>query len=190
MDWLPKTEPKTLVFSKKSLTPTGFINTQSIKLIKKPLYNKEKEQEDGEELAHPEYSSKNIKEIFDYFSFISETRDYCEEVIQKSKIRYEVFCSHPLFSKFWSRIHQEYNPNWKYCLILLRKDRKIVEEMRRLLRDVVENPSQVFEFADCDAGVEADWGKALKNLQYTVKSAPKKHKKELKKTFFKLKSRT
>lgn len=182
MDWLPKSEAKTLIFNKKSLTPTGFINTQSIKQIQKP----QKE----EEILHPEYSSKEFKEIFEYFNFIAGTKEYCEEVVEKSKLRFEVFSNHPLFSKFWSRISQKFNPNWKYNLVLIRKDRKIVDEMKKLLRNVVENPSEVFEFEGCGAGVEADWGKYLKKLQTLVKAAPMKHKKQLKSTFFKLKSRT
>lgn len=185
MDWLPKvpkSESKQIVFSKKSLTPQGIVSTES-------SVNIEDTQKEADQ-PHPEYSSKQLKEIFDYFKLISSTKDYLLDVQNNFKFRYEIFTRHPLFNKFLSRLRQKYSSEWKYNFIILKKDRLLVENMRNLLKDIVENPSKQFDFKECEDSNNMDWKEVLKGLQDVVKVIPRMHKSQLRSTYFKLKKMT
>lgn len=185
MDWLPKipkSEPKQIVFSKKSLTPQGIINTNSSVDIEEPQKTAAQ--------AHPEYSSKQLKEIFDYFTLISDTKDYLIDVQNNYQYGYEIFTKHPLFNKFLSRLNQRYSSEWKYNFIILKKDRVLVENMKALLKDIVENPSKEFEFEKCEDVDGMDWKEALKGFQNVIKVIPKVHKNQFRTAYFKLKNLT
>ena len=118
MDWLETKADKKIVFNKKTLTVNGLISSQEIKTITKT--------HNSEPVNHPEYNLKEEKEIVEYFTHLVDTKNYCQEVYERCRFRFDVFTKHPLFSKFWSRLNQVYNPDWRYNILLLQKDKKAV----------------------------------------------------------------
>jgi hypothetical protein len=108
MNWLSnlsKSRSTKIVYSKKTLTVNGIIKSETTK----PLMN----QEDPESSVHPEYTLKEQKTIFEYFTLISKSKSFCDEVIEKAKGSFLVFCQHPHFKRFWKKINQYYDPTLK-----------------------------------------------------------------------------
>ena len=182
MNWLSnisKSKSKQIIFSKQTLTINGVKSSTSTK----PLHL----QDEINNSLHPEYNLKEQKIIANFFTLASVTKKYCESVIQKSKGSFLTFCQHPNFKKFWKKINQKYDPDWNYNIVILRKDKRLIETMRVLLKKVVENPTEPFEFANekIDAVISLD--KSLKKLEDMVLITPKSHKEQLRQNFYKFK---
>ena len=182
MNWLSrisKPKSKQIIFTKKTLTINGIKSSTSTKALIL--------QEEANNSLHPEYNLKEQKIIADFFTLATMTKKYCESVIQKSKGSFLTFCQHPNFKKFWKKINQKYDPDWFYNIEILKKDKRLIENMKVLLKKVVENPTEPFEFGNEKIEAVVSLDKSLKKLEDMVLITPRSHKEQLRQNFYKFK---
>lgn len=186
MDWLNEKEPKEktkIVFMNKTLTMSGVSSLNKITEIKQE--SKVQNTYNGDELYNFGYTQGEKKKILEYFALVQEVEKYCRDVFVVHRERFLIFSRHPLFNKFFKKTKEKFDSSWKYSMEIMGNDKKFLQEMRNLLRKVVENPSETFEFESIPVEVVDDWKKGMKKVLGIVRSQSQSHKAQVKSHYLK-----
>ncbi|OMJ94999.1 hypothetical protein SteCoe_1692 [Stentor coeruleus] len=186
MDWLNEKAPKEktkILFMNKTLTMSGVSSLNKVAEIKQE--SKFENTNNDDDLYNFGYSQGEKKKILEYFSLVQEVEKYCRDVFQVHRERFLMFSRHPLFNKFFKKTKDKFDSTWKYNLEIMGNDKKFLQEMRNLLRNVVENPSETFEFETIPVEIVNDWKKGMKKVLSLVRGQSQSHKAQVKSHYLK-----
>jgi hypothetical protein len=147
--------------------------------------NKAEKNSNDDELYNFGYTQGEKKKILEYFGLVQEVEKYCRDVFIVHRERFLMFSQHPLFNKFIKKTKEKFDSTWKYSMEIMGNDKKFLQEMRNLLRKVVENPSETFEFESIPVEVVNDWKKGMKKVLGLVRSQGQSHKAQVKSHYLK-----
>lgn len=177
MNWLDKietTKKTQFLIQEKTLTVSGITLTS----IQKTIISK------IPEIGENNYSNKSDdQKIAEYFLTTEEVNNFCNQAYEKCMDRFVIFSKHPDFVKFMKKIRESYNENWVYNKLILMKDLKFIKEMREILRNLIENPSQDIEFPKIPI-VQTDWRSGLSSAIKSLSTESQPYKRQIKSYYY------